>query len=420
MKFKYNFIISATILMLLTGTHFFATSECVTGTEEPIAIEHQRKLIEQVNKLSENMPYRDLKYADCGLEYEKYSDDYLLSIIKSGQNITELDNYEKVKRFLIYPKPHFPKLPKDIDKIPNYFFAKCFPRHRREFCIPSGIKSIGRGAFFRSDCLLKVEIPESVETIEKGAFLYCYYLNEVKLSEGLKSIGDRAFECCPNLVKIEIPSSVESIGDRAFCHCPSLEQVILKEGIKSIGDEAFDFTKIEELVIPSTIEHIGKMPWNCKKLVLMNGIERVRKNMTSSCYDLEEIELPDSIKYIDDNAFERKRNLKDIKFPENLTSIGTTCFEGCSSLKEVVIPESIIEIGREAFAECDNLEKVKIPKRFENRLDEIFNGCKSISEITLYDGKGTEKVIRDKDVRDIIKEERNYDYTFDIDALLNY
>ena len=406
MKVRYNFIIAIAAVMmmlLLPSTQVFAEPNDVSKMMHSLSAKNRHKFMKQVFELRKTKPSKYYPFADYELEYKRYSMEDLLKLAVKGKKITELDNYEKVKKFVIRPKYDFPELPKDIDNIPSYFFAKCYTLGVREFCVPSNIKRIGKGAFFGSNCLFKVIVPGSVTAIEKGAFFNCSYLREVKLMEGLKVISDRAFESCRLLEEIEIPASVESIGNEAFDNCCKLKRVILNEGIKRIGNHAFGSVELEELIIPSTVENVGHNPWDCKKLILTDGIERVHKNMTRLCSSLKEIELPDSIKYIDDEAFKWHKDLKDINFHENLVSIGTASFEGCSSLKEVVIPSSTIEIGNGAFTSCDNLERVKIPKRFEKRLGDIFYNCENIKEITLYDGNGPKKVIRSKKIRNIIK-----------------
>ena len=403
MKVRYNFIIAiaAVMMLLLPSANFFAEPSCVPKMTQSISDRKYRKAVKKISKLVRNTPERKLEPIVYELEYEKYSIDYLLKLAKEGKRITAIDNYKEIKNIRIPRNTKVPTLPKNINDIPKYFFANC--SKLKSFCIPDNIKKIETGAFWLNMELEEVTIPGSVKSIEKGAFYYCTSLKKVKLEEGLKSIGNKAFERCEYLEEIEIPSTVESIGDNAFYGCKRLEKLILKNGLKSIGDHAFDSVKLEEIVIPSTIEYVGCGQWNCKKLVLMDGIERLHKYMTGPCYDLEEIELPCSIKYIDDNTFNYFENLKNINFPKSLIIIGKASFEDCLSLKKVVIPDSVIEIGERAFAGCDNLERVKIPKRFEERLGDIFDNCKNLKEITLYDKNNIETQIPVEKVNDIIK-----------------
>ena len=106
--------------------------------------------------------------------------------------------------------------------------------------IPDGVKVVKYTAFkvhdsYRGTKKLKsVVIPESVETIEAGAFQYCERLRKVTI------LGPA------------------DIGDEAFLSCDSLEDVYLADGVKSIGNECFAYCeKIEYLYIPKSVVEIG-------------------------------------------------------------------------------------------------------------------------------------------------------------------
>ena len=96
----------------------------------------------------------------------------------------------------------------------------CYPAGKtdKHYTIPSGVTSIGAGAFGYCDNLIGITIPNSVT-----------------------SIGDRAFECFKSLTDITIPSSVTSIGDGAFNCCQSLTSITIPDSVTSIGTNAFEY-----------------------------------------------------------------------------------------------------------------------------------------------------------------------------------
>ena len=53
-----------------------------------------------------------------------------------------------------------------------------------------------------------------------------------------------------------MPSTLTEIGGCAFLNCSNLKSVGLNEGLIKIGEDAFKGTKIESIVIPSTVEEI--------------------------------------------------------------------------------------------------------------------------------------------------------------------
>ncbi len=73
--------------------------------------------------------------------------------------------------------------------------------------------------------------------------------------------------------------------------------------------------------------------------------------------------IPDTINgikitSIGDYAFSSCENLVNITIPNSVTSIGDHVFEKCSNLVELTIPDSVVNLGRCAFLECDNINKI--------------------------------------------------------------
>lgn len=83
------------------------------------------------------------------------------------------------------------------------------------------VATIGDYAF-SSTYLTDITIPNSVTTIENGAFFYCEALTNITISSSVTTIGNRTFEDCTSLTSIIIPSSVTTIGEDVFEGCSSL------------------------------------------------------------------------------------------------------------------------------------------------------------------------------------------------------
>jgi hypothetical protein len=67
-----------------------------------------------------------------------------------------------------------------------------------------------------------MNVPESVESIERKAFCDCEALIQIQLPKGLVRIASEAFSYCISLQDITIPESVSQIGSDAFRGCKSL------------------------------------------------------------------------------------------------------------------------------------------------------------------------------------------------------
>jgi hypothetical protein len=145
-----------------------------------------------------------------------------------------------------------------------------------------------------------------------------------------------------------------------------------------------------------------------KILKISNGIIKINK------YAFENwggtiIELPDTIKKIDDGAFLGCGSLHYIKLPNGLTEIGRHCFASaislesisipktvnhigasafvkCKSLKHITIPENLIEIEGYVFADCISLEHIEIPNNIKKIHSYAFENCKNLNYVLIKKG----------------------------------
>lgn len=82
--------------------------------------------------------------------------------------------------------------------------------------------------------------------------------------------------------------------------------------------------------------------------------------LLEDCYALKEVNIPSTVKKINDHAFGRCESLSSVLLPNSLTGIGNLCFRGCTSLTNVMLPANLIWIGASAFEGCDNLMNIHV------------------------------------------------------------
>ena len=123
----------------------------------------------------------------------------------------------------------------------------------------------------------------------------------------------------------------------------SIPETYNNEKVVAITDKAFyGINTIEKIILPHTIESIGKFAFN-------------------ECTNLVSINLSDSVKEIGSYAFSGCTKLNNIALPSNLKIIETGSFSHCTSLVNLVIPYGVTDINEHAFFGCDSLITVTIP-----------------------------------------------------------
>ena len=102
--------------------------------------------------------------------------------------------------------------------------------------------------------------------------------------------------------------------------------------------------------------------------------------------DIVEVEMPNSVVYLEEWAFEQCQDLKRIRLSQSIRKIPYYCFWRCISLESIVIPKlvSIIEAG--AFNWCKSLRSVYLPKSICEIGEGAFTSCESLEKIIVPHG----------------------------------
>lgn len=99
-----------------------------------------------------------------------------------------------------------------------------------------------------------VIVPEGVREIGEGAFWRCD-VESVRLPQGIRAIRSETFMNCRSLRRINLPESVRTIETEAF-HGSGLRAIRLPEGLKRIEADCFSGTELTEIVIPEGVRVI--------------------------------------------------------------------------------------------------------------------------------------------------------------------
>ncbi len=88
------------------------------------------------------------------------------------------------------------------------------------------VTTIAKNTFINNrSALTKINIPDSVTTLEDGSISQCYYIRDIVIPDSVTYIGENAFYHCRAMRSITIGAGVETIGDYAFYICDELQTV---------------------------------------------------------------------------------------------------------------------------------------------------------------------------------------------------
>lgn len=173
-----------------------------------------------------------------------------------------------------------------------------------------------------------------------------------------------AFYDCSSLANINYNESMVWTAPSAFCNTAwynSQSDGIVYHGTAACAYKG-DFAATETVKDGTTI--------------IVDGLFYGDEVLTS-------INLPDSVEYIGDMAFEDCINLKKISLPKSLYTLCDETFLGCESLESVELSE-VVNIGVSAFAHCTSLKSIVIPESVNQSIgDSAFLNCTSLEKVTI-------------------------------------
>ena len=328
-------------------------------------------------------------------------------------------------------------LPKGIRSIGEECFADA--EFNCPISLPDSLRLIKKSAFFGAHCTGKLFIPALCTTIEDGAFGVVYGLqqftvdtaNQVYSSyEGVLYNKDRTrLIQCPTEKQdvFYIPSGVETIGSCAFASS-KVDSIIISSTVSHLEACAFSQCfRLRSIYIPSTVLHIdGGIFRGCVNLnnividslnpnyiVEDNIVYSINKDTLVSHHlasdrvevsptvkviaqeaftisNITSVVLPEGVEEIQDAAFRYTPYLYTVVLPQTLRKIGTSAFQQCNSLRIIEIPNSVVEMGDSVFLDCWNLLSVKMSDSIKIIPKKTFSYCYSLS--TYIGGASVERI----------------------------
>lgn len=156
-----------------------------------------------------------------------------------------------------------------------------------------------------------------------------------------------------------------------FCSCYELQEVSLPEGLISIGKLTF---------------------MDCQKLQeirLPKSLKTLGEGTFASCFALTEIEFPEGLETIGDGVLVHCLSLTSVVIPASVTEMGDRPFSGDWALKTVEIKGNVPRLSNYSFHECDALQEVLITGSVGTIGDDAFKELDSLERVQIAGGLKT-------------------------------
>ncbi len=262
------------------------------------------------------------------------------------------------------------------------------------------VTTIGVGTFSETQ-ITSIVLPTSITSIEDDAFLRCEKLTNVEIPASVKTIGNYAFACCASLTNIKVAENSEyfkavdgnlySKDGKEFVYYAfgkDSTTFTIPNGVETICATAFykcaNLTSIE---IPSSVKVIEEWAFgicdSLESVVIPNNVTTIGNSAFYKCTELANIEIPDSVKVIEGWAFYKCTSLTEIIIPNSVTTIGESAFYKCTSLINIKLSDNIQIINEWLLSGCTSLKTVEIPSGVTALGQCAFYECTALTEIVI-------------------------------------
>ena len=217
-----------------------------------------------------------------------------------------------------------------LQTIEDYAFYKCSSLNH--FLMPNSTLSVGKYSFRYDEALTDIQLSTSLSIIYDYAFGECGF-SQIVLPESLKSLQAGAFINNSYLADVTIPKKLEGIGAGAFENNDALETVTFKthETKLTVDKNAFNYCPVLSRVNIDYLDDWAHI-----------NFQNAEANPTSTAHrlylnneEIIDVNLPSGTKYIGNNVFNGCSNIRTLTVPATVEHINDNIIYGCSALRDV-------------------------------------------------------------------------------------
>lgn len=270
----------------------------------------------------------------------------------------------------------------------------------------NGTLTIGRGlstiqdtAFYECGFTGRLNIPDTVTTIEASAFMKCKgFTGDLIIPSSVTTIGNHAFrECTGFNGNLILPASVISMGESVFQGCTHFTGLTISPGFTAIPAYTFYLCSgmTGSLVIPDSVTSIGVCAFeDCSgftgTLYIHSGLTEISNTVFSGCSGFTGLSIAPGVTAIGSRAFQNCAGMTgDLVLPDTITTVQQNAFENCGFTGDLTLPESLTYLNESAFALPNITGTLTIPSSITNSLSQQgFNGMFRVKRIVNHSDAG--------------------------------
>lgn len=192
------------------------------------------------------------------------------------------------------------------------------------------------------------------------------------------AVGIYCFDDSDDVVSVTVSEGIETLEAKSFSGMANLQEVNLPDSLLAIGDEAFT---------------------NCGKLqsfYIPKGVRNIGTHLFYGWHTMESITVSPDNQYFsseDGVLYDKSKTVlqlypngkkdKSFEIPESVCYIGATAFYLNESLESITLPEGLEAIGSAAFFGCSRLADITLPQSLMIISDDAFNSCDSLAFVRI-------------------------------------
>lgn len=236
------------------------------------------------------------------------------------------------------------------------------------------------------------------------------YLDSIAVDEGNPWIstdgtclydasGAVLLKCLCTVRRYEVARGCRVIGPEAFAYNKTIEEVVLPEGVTTVSGGAFESSTVRLVEVPGSLREIENAAFsNCRgleRIALDEGLRRIERHAFRGCTSLRELRVPASVSHLDAHAFEGSAAAGNggitVDGGNPVYSIdgagvlyergeaGQTLLAAMSEVEgEYTARPDTCKIAERAFSNSTGLRAVVLPEGLVSIGKSAFSGCKSL------------------------------------------